>query len=231
MKGKREMRKGLLPKHYYDIVLRGFEEDDDKKSGTGDGTDDGADGDEEEEEDDKGGKEGSENTDGLKSALQKERRERKRLEKEARELKKFKEEAEGKDKSDTDKAKEDASKAESKAQKLAAKLRDSALDNAIIKAAGGLKFRDIDDALKLVDRGDIDIEQDDDDPTEIELDEASVKAALEKLAKAKPHLIVAEGQGERSGSKFNGGKKPNQQTDEEVLRSKYPALNRSGHTS
>jgi len=223
------MRKGSLPKQYYDIVLRGFEGDGDE--GEGEGSDDGDDGDEGEEGDDKGGKEGSENTDGLKSALQKERRERKRLEKEARELKKFKDEAEGKEKSDTDKAKEDASKAESKAQRLAAKLRDSALDNAIIKVAGGLKFRDIDDALKLIDRDAIDIDQDDDDPSEISLDEDSVKAALEKLAKAKPHLIVAEGQGEKSGSKFNGGKKPGKQTDEEVLRNKYPALNRSQHTS
>lgn len=223
------MRKGLLPKHYYNIVLRGFEGDGDK--GEGEGSDDGDDEEEEEEDDKEKGKGGSENTDGLKSALQKERRERKRLEREAKELKKFKEEAEGKDKSDTDKAKEDASKAESKAQKLAAKLRDSALDNAIIKAAGGLKFRDIDDALKLIDRDAIDIEQDDDDPSEIDLDEDTVKAALEKLAKAKPHLIMVEGQGEKSGSKFNGGKKPTKQTDEEVLRSRYPALNRSQHTS
>lgn len=223
------MRKGLLPKHYYSIVLRGFEGDGDE--GEGEGSDDDDDGDEGEENEKKEGEGDSGNTDGLKSALQKERRERKRLEREAKELKKFKDEAEGKTKSDTDKAKEDASKAESKAQKLAVKLRDSALDNAIIKAAGGLKFRDIDDALKLVDRDAIDIEQDDDDPSEIDLDEESVKTALEKLAKAKPHLIVAEGQGEKSGSKFNGGKKPSKQTDEDVLRSKYPALNRSQHTS
>lgn len=222
------MRKGLLPKHYYDIVFRGFEGDGDE--GEGEGSDDGDDGDEGEEGGEEKGKEDS-NTDGLKSALQKERRERKRLEREAKELKRFKDEAEGREKSDTDKAKEDASKAESKAQKLAAKLRDSALDNAIIKAAGGLKFRDIDDALKLIDRDAIDIDQDDDDPSEINLDEDSVKAALEKLAKAKPHLIVADGQGEKSGSKFNGGKKPTKQTDEEVLKSKYPALNRSLHTS
>lgn len=222
------MRKGLLPKHYYGIVLRGFEGDGDE--GEGEGSDDGDDGDEGEEGGEEKGKEDS-NTDGLKSALQKERRERKRLEREAKELKKFKDEAEGREKSDTDKAKEDASKAESKAQKLAAKLRDSALDNAIIKAAGGLKFRDIDDALKLIDRDAIDVDQDDDDPSEINLDEDSVKAALEKLAKAKPHLIMADGQGEKSGSKFNGGKKPTKQTDEEVLRSKYPALNRSQHTS
>ena len=224
------MRKGLLPKHYYNIVLRGFEGDDDKgDSGDGDEDDD----DENEEEDDKkGGDKGeSENTDNLKSALQKERRARKVAEKQARDLAKYKEENDSKDKSDTDKAKEDASKAESRALKLATKLRESALDNAIIKAAGSLKFRDIDDALKLIDRSDIDVEQDEDDPSEIELDEASVKAALEKLAKAKPHLILANGQEDKSGSKFNGGRKPDAKTDEEVLRSQYPALRRSGHNS
>lgn len=220
------MRKGLLPKHYYSIVLRGFEgEEEESEEESEDES--------EEEEDDKGGDKGeSENNDALKSALQKERRARKVAEKQARELAKYKEENDSKDKSDTDKAKEDTSKAESKAQRLALKLRDSALDNAIIKAAGSLKFRDIDDALKLIDRNDIDVEQDEDDPSEIELDEASVKAALEKLAKAKPHLIVAGGQEDKSGSKFNGGRnKPDQKTDEDVLRSTYPALNRSGHTS
>lgn len=213
------MRKGLLPKHYYFMTLRGFEDENESEEEEEESE-------ENEEEKDKEGK-GAENNDALKSALQKERRERKRLEREARELKKFKEEQEGKEQSDSDKAKEAASKAESRAEKLAAKLIDSALDNAIIKAAGTLKFRDVDDALKLVDRDDIDIDQDEDDPSEIDLDEASVKAALEKLAKAKPHLIVAEGQEERSGSKFNGRRKPgDNKVEDEALRAKYPALNR-----
>lgn len=215
------MRKDLLPKQLRNITLIGFEpddSDDDDKSKDDDDSDD------DDEGDDKKQQGKTDDNDGLKSALQKERLERKRLAREAKAMKARLDEIDSKDKSETDKAKEDASKAQSRAEKLAQRLRDSAVDNVILKLSSGLKFRDADDALKLIDRSALDVEQDDEDPSEVEVDESSVKAALEALAKAKPHLIVAEGQEDKSGSKFGGGRKSTQATEDEAMRSKYPAL-------
>jgi hypothetical protein len=169
--------------------------------------------------------------DGLVSALQKERKAAKEAQRALRAAQKRLDELDAKDKSDTDKAKDTASKAESQVQKLAGKLLKAEVDNSITKLAGELKFRDIDDALKLVDRSLIEVEQDDDDPSDIDLDLESVKSALAKLAKSKPHLIMAEGQGDKSGSKFNGSKKPTKDAEDEAIRSKYPALRRSSHTA
>ena len=229
------MRRALLPLHLRNITIVGFEDETpeqklareakeaaDKKKDDDDDDDD--DGDE--------GKEGkSENTDGLKSALQKERAERKKLEKEQKALQKRLEEIDNKDKSDTDKAKEDAAKSKATTEKLAAQLKMVAVNNVIIKLAGTQKFRDMDDALQLIDRELIEVDQDEDDPSQVTVDEASIKTALEKLAKKKPHLILADGQEDKSGSKFNGKKQSTKEADEEMLKRQYPALNRSGHTS
>lgn len=224
------MRKDLLPKFFYNLDIRGFEDETDEQKAAREAAEAAAES-EEEESEEEDNKDKTENNDALKSALQKERAARKKAERENKALAKFREDAESRDKSETDRAKDEASKAASKAQKLAERLRETAVDNAIIKAGGKLKFRDIDDALKLVDRGIIEVEQDDDDPSEVILDEGSVKSALEILAKAKPHLIIAEGQEEKSGSKFGGSRKSQQDMDEEELKHRYPALNRSIHTS
>ena len=213
------------------IKIRGFEDETPEqktareKAEAEDDDDDDDEGDDPDKKKDK-----AENNDALVSALRKERTDRKRLAKEAKELKDRLDAIEAKDKSETDKAKDTASKAESTVQKLASKLLKAEVDNSITKFAGELKFRDIDDALKLVDRGLIEVEQDKDDPAEIDLDEATVKSALAKLAKDKPHLIVAEGQGEKSGSKFGGSKKPTKDAEDEALRKQYPALQRSVHS-
>lgn len=110
---------------------------------------------------------------------------------------------------------------------LAVKLRDQAVDQEIVKIASKLNFRDIDDALTLVKRADIEVDQDDDDPSEIEVDLDSVETAIKALATKKPHLLLAEGDREPSGSKFSGGKgKKKADASEEALKNKYPALNR-----
>lgn len=174
-----------------------FAEDEPEDTDDDDDADD-AEEDDDDEEDDaekaaaKKSKE-AEDTSGLKSALQKERSDRKRLEKEAKELRRFKETAERKGKSETDNAKADATKASQKAEKLAAKLQTNEVDLTIIKVIQSdpkLKFRDIDDALSLVKRGDIEVEQDEDDPSEIDVDSDSVVKALQALARRKPHLLV-----------------------------------------
>lgn len=213
------MRKDLLPECLRNLEIRGAEDDSEEEE------EENSDESEEESEDEEGeGKGKPENNDALKEALRKERRRAKNLERENKKLQRQTSEKQQQEQSEMDKAKDNASKAESRAQKLAEKLRDSAIDNAIIKAAQKMKFQDIDDALKLVDREDIDVEQDDEDPTDIQLDEGSVKAALETLAKNKPHLIVANGDGERSGGKFGGGRKSKQELDDAALMKGYSAF-------
>jgi len=220
------MRKDLLPYYLQNITLRGFEGDDDDKDDKSKESEE-----HEDEEDDDKGEKGDKDSgnEGLKSALRKERLERRRLDKELKAALKFKEDAESKDKTETDKAKEEATKASAKAERLATRLREQAVDTEIIKAGTKLKFRDLDDALKLINRDDIEIDQDEEDPSDISVDAKSVEDALKALAKAKPHLLVAEGSGERSGSKFNGGKKSQDELDDEALKAKYPALARSSH--
>lgn len=229
------MRTDLLPYYLQNLKIRGFEETDAEKAAreAKEAEESEEDEDDEEEDDPAKGKDSKDgdgkdkNTDNLKSALQKERQARKKLERESRADKKRLKEIDDAAKSDADKAKDDAAEANSKAQRLAVRLRDTAVDNVVIKLAATLKFRDPDDALKLIDRDLIEVEQDEDDPAEVEVDEDSVKKALEKLAKKKTHLIVAEGQGEKSGSKFSGGRKSQEEIDEDEMRRRYPALNRS----
>ena len=87
-----------------------------------------------------------------------------------------------------------------------------------------MKFVDLDDALRLIDRELIDVEQDEDEPDEITIDEKSVDDALKSLVSKKPHLI-GETKPLPSGSKFGGGKHGKQEPDpDEALKDKYPAL-------
>ena len=166
-----------------------------------------------------------EDVSGLKSALEKERSDRKALEKQIKELNKFKETIESKDKTESEKAKDEAAKSAEKVTKLATRLRSTALESAIAKAATKANFRDVDDAISLVKRDTITVEQDEDDPADIEIDEKSVEKAIKLLAEAKPHLLVAEGERTPSGSKM-GGKGSKTEADEEALRKKYSSLRR-----
>jgi len=216
------MRKDLLPEYLQNLIIRGSADDDEQGESEEESSDDDDEG--EGENEGEQDKDKAEDTTALKSALQKERRARKNNERELKKLQKLVNDQGDKEKSDKDKAEETASKAESKAQKLAVKLKDSAIDNAVLKVAQKLKFRDTDDALKLVDRGEIDVEQDEDDPTQIELDEGSVETALQALAKAKPHLILADGQEDKSGSKFGGSRKSPETLQDDKLKAAYPAL-------
>ncbi len=194
--------------------------DDAGDSGDSSGDDSGDSGDDGkgDEGDDKG-----RDTAGLKSALEKERRDRKRLEKEAKQLRREKEERENAEKSEVDKATGEAEKRTKQVTALATKLKTNALNTAILKAAQASKFRDSDDALALVNRSDIGVEQDEDDPAEIEIDEKSVEAAVKALAKKKPHLLIAEGDTDPSGSSF-GRRKSKDDLDDEALKAKYAAL-------
>lgn len=222
------MRKDLLPYWLQNITIRGFEGDDDK-SKDDKSKDDKADDDDEDDkgDDDQKGDKPDRDTEGLKSALRKERQQRRESEKELRELKKFKEEQESKDKTETDRAKEEATKATTKAARLAEQLRTRVVDNEIIRLGTKLNFQDVDDALRLIERDEIEIDQDEDDPSKVTVDPKSVEDALKALAKKKPHLLKQEGDGEdRSASKFGGGRQSKEDLDDEALRARYPALAR-----
>lgn len=209
------------------LVIRGFDEKEEESDDDSDDTSD--------DQNDDSGKSGKKSDDakgendtdtaGLKSALKKERDERRALAKEIKDLRKFKEDAESKDKTEGEKAQAAATKAQQKAERLAAKLKETALENVVTKLATKHKFVDIDDALRLIDRSEIQIDQDEDDPSDLTIDEKSVDKALKALAEKKPHLI-GDGEGlPPSGSKFAGGRKnsdPN--ADTEALKQKYPAL-------
>lgn len=165
-----------------------------------------------------------EDTTGLKSALEKERKAAKEATKALRAAEKRLAEIDGKDKSEAEKAKELSAKAQEKVTKLASRLRSQALETAIEREARALKFRDVDDAIRLTDRDAIEVEQDEDDPSDINIDPKTVKAAVEALAKRKQHLIGEEGDQSPSGSKFGGGTKDKKTLTEEKLKEKYPAL-------
>jgi hypothetical protein len=78
-------------------------------------------------------------------------------------------------------------------------------------------------------------EQDEDDPSQVTVDEASVTAAVKELAKTKKHFIQSEDGGQqqrqrqapKSGSSFGGSGNQNKQTaEQQALVAKYPALRR-----
>lgn len=214
--------------NWYNLLFSGREGD---PADGGEGGDGGASSDEGTNDDggdandgaDKGGDDKEDNS-GLKSALQKERQARKNLEKELRGLKSAQEERDNADKSEVDRAKAAEQKAAEKVAALATRLLDSSLNTAITKAATAAKFRDAEDALALINRSDLTFEQDEDNPADIDIDEKSIERAVKALAAKKPHLILADGDSDPSGGKFNGGRKDQKPTDEEALKAKYPSL-------
>lgn len=176
----------------------------------------------------------------LKSALAKERQDRKRFEKELKKLQKRDADAELDKKGEVEKLAAQLQKSQDALGKFGPKFLQRAINDAIRDAAtdskllGGKVFADVTDALALVDRQDLDYEQDEDDPSEVEIDVKSVQAAVKALAEKKKHLLTGdidtEEEEERppshqppSGSRFNGKKKKNE-ADEAALKLRYPSL-------
>jgi hypothetical protein len=197
-----------------------------------DGEDEGNDDSESEEEeseseDEEGGDDDKPDVEGLKSALAKERKSRREAERELRKQKRTQQEQQhSKDEEQTEVKKIQAERdtERSKSEKLAVRLSNVAVDNLIMRYAGD-QFADLDDVLKLIDRADIDVDQDDEDPADITVDEETVQAAVKKLAKAKPHLLKLTSEGGKTGSAFGGGKKSdNGELTEEMLMARYPAI-------
>lgn len=216
--------------------------DDDGDEGGGSGEEDG-DGDESEEEDqpDPKDKEHEEATKQLKSALDKERKARRDLQKQVKELNarlpkppakpKPQEGSEGSSEADelTAAEKQRADKAEATSVRLAEKLAKNAVDTKILSLVGKYKFKDADEVLALVNRSEIDVDQDPDDPAEIEIDSRSVEDAVKELAKKKPHLLIQEtktADGNPTGGNVGRGGKGKGAANAEALAKKFPALGR-----
>jgi len=184
---------------------------------------------EEESEEEESGEEEKPDVEGLKSALQKERKSRREAERELRKERRAKtEQQQNKEQeaSEAEQARAETAKERTKSERLATRLRDTAVDNLILKYAGD-QFADLDDVLKLIDREQIDVDQDEDDPADVQVDQDTVKDAVKKLAKSKPHLLKVTGEGgNRTGSQFGGGNKGGDGLDEETLMARYPALRR-----
>jgi hypothetical protein len=227
------------------LVIRGAEEKDDStddKSGDNSGSqgdgedqtggDDSSDDDDSDDGDDDLPDDGKE----LKGALKKERENArtasKELKKAQRELKRLQAKQEEKDtaeKGETEAAKAAEKKAAEKVTRLATRLRDQAVESAVTKAANKIGFRDADDVMAVLARSnfkDLDIDQDEEDPADIEIDEKSVEKALKAIADKKPHWLIADGETDASGGRFNRGKKPPVKTTEEQYKEKYSALRR-----
>lgn len=221
------------------LDLFGFEDDDEESEDEGDEeeseedeeseNDDESDEEEdedEESEEDEGGEKTKKNTEGLKSALRKERLARKKAERELRKLlaKQPKDDKDGKSKEDEGSESKPDPEEAARIKSLATKLRTNAIDTAILKF--GDRFKSSDELLALVDRREIDVDQDEDDPSEIEVDLESVEEAVKALAKKSPHLLKTNRSGTKSGSKFGGKRKKSNEPSDEELRKKYAALRR-----
>lgn len=219
----------LLPE-----VIFGAEDDDDKggKGGESEGgskedDDEGAGGtedDDSKEHDDKD----DPKTKGLRSALATERANAKAALKKANLLQKEKDERELADKTEVEQVNIKLTKAEERNGKLAAGLLKTRLDSAIEKAARAAKFLDPDDVIGAIDRASITFEQDDDDPSDITIDQASIDKAVKDLATKKPHWIsTGTEDGEETGSKFGGTRRKSKDTGktrEQELQEIYPTL-------
>ena len=195
------------------------------ESGDGEGDDDSGEGEEE-----PGGASGDADDDskpdvsGLKSALAKERSENKAKEKELRALRKAQTAAENAKKSDLERAQGEAEANKAKAEKLAAGFLRTSLHGAIRAEAQRQGFIDVEDALAGISQDDLTFEQDEDDPSEVDIDLKSVTKAVKALATKKPHFIKSgTDDGEPSGSQFGGSKKKTKTSDDE-LRERYPSL-------
>ena len=228
MPGERACEMQTTPWYLLDLIT-GFDEETDEteEESEEEEAEEEENDDEEEEEsessDDKAKKGKPTEAEALREALRKERKDRREAQKKARELEREKKTRDGKEKS----AEEREAAAEAKSERLATKLRDTAVDNTITKLAAKFKFRDLDDALRLIDRDDVEVDQDEEDPADISVDEDSVETALKQLVEKKPHLLIGEGDGEESGGRFNGKKKAKDGLTDEVLRERYSALRRS----
>lgn len=160
----------------------------------------------------------------LQQALAKERRDNKRLTRENNRLTATKQQETTEEMTEVQRAKAAEQTAQAKADRLAAGLLRRDIDSAIRAEAEKLKFLDPTDAIDGVDRSSIIYDQDDEDPTDIAIELATVQAAVKALATRKPHFISrGTTDGDPTGSSM-GGSKGSKRSSEDALRAAYPSL-------
>lgn len=220
-----------LPYWLQTLVIIGREDDDDKD----DDKDSDADKDDEDEDDDQDDKDkddkGDDDKDSpekveadLRAALAKERKLRRTAEREARKASK----KASTDKTDKDE-KETAEKlqaSEQKTAKLAEGFRRNEVEKAVLAEARKLGFIDPTDALISSVLKEVDVDQDEEDPTDVEVDLESVEDAVKELARKKKHLIgePGSGTGGKSGGKFRKKGNNDDKASDTVLTEHYPSL-------
>lgn len=178
-----------------------------------------------------GGSDDEDDPAALKKALAEERRKnkeerrlRRKAERDARAKKTSDKKAE--ENEDLAQTKTELQSEREKGQRLAARLLKKERDDAILAAARKAGFIDPTDALTDDIRQQVEVDQDPEDPADIEVDEDSAAEAVRKLANKKKHLVGKPNDGEPSGGRFsrkgkNGAK---DELDEETLAELYPGL-------
>lgn len=130
---------------------------------------------------------------------------------------------EDKDKTELQKAQDDAAAEKKRAETLAAQLKASALGTAFLRDTTH-SWVDPEDALELAMRkfGLVDLEIDE----EGRVDKKAIKAIAKKLGEEKAYLVANEKpKGGASGGSFNnGGNTPDKTTNESALVRKYPSM-------
>ena len=207
-------------------VILGAEDD-------GDGSDpNGGDSDSDDEDDDSNdGNQGNEGNQpsaddvaALQRALQAERRNNKRLTRENNRFKASQDRQNNDEANELEETRTKLQESTSRTEKLAAGLLSRDLNKAIEDEAKKQNFIDPSDAINGVDRLKLVYDQDDEDPTDIDIDLASVIAEVKRLAASKPHFISGgTDDGEPSGSGFGGSKKQ-KKNSEDQMRELYPSL-------
>lgn len=121
---------------------------------------------------------------------------------------------------------------DARVEKLTTALRDNSLKTTIAGLAAN--FHNPDDVYNFLDTKAFDYEQDDEDPTNVVWDEAEIRAAIKQLAKDRPYLLKPAGDGQQggqgrqrqSGPKF-AGKGSGRQTSgltQADITTRFPAM-------
>jgi len=166
--------------------------------------------------------------------LARERKERKNLAAKVAAFERAQREREDADKTDLEKSVGQVDTLKGQVAKLSEGYLRTTVANKVSAVAAELGYNDPNDAVLLIQstgHAGVDIEQDPDDPTKVEIDEGQLTKVLKAALKARPHW-AKEGSGEDptkgTGSQFRGGTGPrgDKQMDEQALEEAYPFLKR-----
>lgn len=217
------MLKNELPYWLQGLIIVGREEDEDKDDSEENSEEDQDDEESDDEDKDKGD-EGtpSEREAALQEALEKERKLRRQAEREARKAKKTAATKKSTEEADDTKARLEQS--ETRTARLAKGFLDSKIEAAVLAEARKQGFIDPTDALINDVLKEVDADQDDEDPTDVEVDEESVVDAVKALARKKKHLVGQGTSTVKSGGKFRGKGGEDKGGSDAALQEHYPSL-------